>query len=277
MSDTPNYIVNGYFSQQITPFDRGFAYGDGVFRTMLMRNGLPVEWPLHYQKLVADCAAIGIVCPSAELLMSDFQQLFSLEDIEENRLGVAKIVITRGEGRRGYKPPAVTSPTRVVIKSAMPLFDKIYVERGVELRVCDLRLSHQPRLAGVKHLNRIENVMARMEWSNEAIFDGLLLDHDEHVIESTMCNVFIRVGRQLITPDLSQCGVAGVTRQRIFGLANSLDLQVSAKKIKLNQLLEADEVLVCNSLIGVFQVTKLAGQLWRPQALATTLRTLVLQ
>ncbi len=79
---TYTYLVNGDFNQVISPLDRGFAYGDGVFRTMVMRSGLPVDWPLHYQKLVADCAAIGIVCPSAELLMSDFQQLFSVEDID---------------------------------------------------------------------------------------------------------------------------------------------------------------------------------------------------
>ena len=175
MTHTPAYIINGSFSQQITPLDRGFAYGDGVFRTMMMRSGLPVDWPLHYQKLVADCAAIGIVCPNAELLMCDFQQLFTIEEIEENRVGVAKIIITRGEGERGYKPPAVTTPTRVVIKSALPQYASNNDENGVYLHLCETRLATQTKLAGVKHLNRLENVLARMEWRDDAIFDGLLL------------------------------------------------------------------------------------------------------
>jgi 4-amino-4-deoxychorismate lyase len=277
MLTASNYIINGDFNHQITPLDRGFSYGDGVFRTMLMRNGLPVDWPLHYQKLVADCAVIGIVCPSAELLMSDFKQLFSVDEIEENRLGVAKIIVTRGESQRGYKPPAITLPTRVVIKSAMPSYAAAFVEQGVELRVCDLRLSSQPALAGIKHLNRLENVLARAEWSNEAIFDGLMLDSAGCVIEGTMCNVFIRLGQQLITPDLSQSGVAGVTRQRIMGLAPSLNLQVAAEALTLEQLLNADEVIICNSLIGAFQVTKIADRSWQNQILANTLRTLLLQ
>ena len=277
MLTASNYIVNGDFHQQITPLDRGFAYGDGVFRTMLMRNGLPVDWPLHYQKLVADCAVIGIVCPSAELLMSDFKQLFSVDEIAENRLGVAKIIVTRGESQRGYKPPAITSPTRVVIKSAMPNYAATLVEQGVALRVCDVRLSSQPALAGIKHLNRLENVLARAEWSNEAIFDGLMLNQAGHVIEGTMCNVFVRLGQQLITPDLSQCGVAGVTRQRIMGLAPSLNLRVTVEALTLEQLINADEVIICNSLIGAFQVTELADHRWKIQLLANTLRALLIQ
>ncbi|MGB2831382.1 MAG: aminodeoxychorismate lyase [Methylotenera sp.] len=275
MTHTPAYIINGSFSQQITPLDRGFAYGDGVFRTMMMRSGLPVDWPLHYQKLVADCAAIGIVCPNAELLMSDFQQLFTIEEIEENRVGVAKIIITRGEGERGYKPPAVTTPTRVVIKSALPQYASNNDENGVYLHLCETRLATQTKLAGVKHLNRLENVLARMEWRDDAIFDGLLLDQQNNVIECTMSNVFARFGTQLITPDLTHCGVAGVTRQRIIGLAQVLNLQIEVASLPLKRLLEADELLICNSLFGVFQVTKLIDIVWQPQPLANTLRSLL--
>ncbi|HOY69843.1 MAG TPA: aminodeoxychorismate lyase [Methylotenera sp.] len=277
MSVSPTYLINGSFSHTISPLDRGFSYGDGVFRTMLMRGGLPVDWPLHYQKLVADCAAIGIVCPSAELLMSDFQQNFSAEDIAENRLAVAKIIITRGEGERGYKPPAVTSPTRVLIKSAMPEYPSTYAKDGVRLHLCETRLSMQAKLAGIKHLNRLENVLARMEWSNEAIFDGLMLDTQENVIECTMSNIFARYKNLLVTPDLSQCGVAGVTRQRILGLANVLNLQTEVKPVSFADLLKADEVLICNSLIGTFQVVSVNNHTWQAQALATNFRSLLRQ
>lgn len=264
------YLVNGSFDQAISPIDRGFAYGDGIFRTMLMRNSLPDHWPFHYQKLVADCAAIGIVCPSAELLISDLQQLFAIDEI-----AVAKIVITRGEGARGYAPPAVTTPMRVVIKSPMPQYSVNHIVNGVNLHVCDIRLAHQPKLAGIKHLNRLENVMARMEWHDEHIFDGLLLDQLGNVIECTMSNVFARFGDTLITPDLSLCGVAGITRQHILGLADVLGLSMVVSHLTLEALLKADEVVICNSLYGAFQVSQIGEVIMSKQHLAKTIRSVL--
>jgi len=272
MSHHHTFLINGSFDQAISAFDRGFAYGDGVFRTMQIRNGLPVSWPLHYQKLVADCAAIGIVCPSAELLMNDLQQLFPVNEFDENETKVAKIIITRGEGDRGYAPPAVTVPTRAVIKSAMPQYATLNYEQGVHLHVCETRLATQPKLAGIKHLNRLENVLARMEWREDTIFDGLLLDQQGHVIECTMSNIFARFNNKLITPDLTQCGVAGITRQRILWLESVLGLTVQVTSIALNQLLQADEVIVCNSLYGAFQVNTIGAKSWPQQKLASIIR-----
>lgn len=275
MHPTHTYLVNGHFDCVISPLDRGFTYGDGVFRTMQILGGLPVNWPLHYQKLVADCAAIGIVCPSAELLMSDFLQLCSVEDIDSSKLEVAKIIITRGEGERGYKPPAVTTPTRVVIKSAMPQYAEENYVTGVHLYLCETRLASQNKLAGIKHLNRLENVMARVEWRDESIFDGLMLDQQGNAIECTTSNIFARFDNTLITPDLSLCGVSGVTRQRIIGIASVLNLQLEVTSLSLNRLSQADEVIICNSLFGAFQVNKLADFIWSPQALAKSFRNLL--
>jgi len=282
MARIHTYLINGSFDQAISPFDRGFAYGDGIFRTIVMRDGIPDSWPHHYQKLVADCAVIGIVCPSAELLMDDLHQLFSTDQI-----AVAKIVITRGEGERGYAPPVITTPMRVITKSAMPHYAmKNYVE-GVHLHVCEIRIAHQPKLAGIKHLNRLENVMARMEWRDDTIFDGLLLDQQGNVIECTMSNIFARFDGKLITPDLSQCGVAGITSQRIIGLAKSpnlrnsqglistLGLSVEVAQLPLSRLLQADEVIICNSLYGAFQVGRIGAKTWPHQMLASTIRNLL--
>jgi len=270
-----SYLINGSFDQTISVFDRGFSYGDGVFRTMKVRNGLPVSWPFHYQKLVADCAVIGIVCPSAELLMSDLQKLFENELFSEDLTQVAKIIITRGEGERGYAPPTITVPTRVVMKSGLPHYAQSNYDKGVQLHVCDLRLAAQPKLAGIKHLNRLENVLARMEWREDAIFDGLLLDQAGNVIECTMSNVFARFGIELVTPDLSQCGVSGITRQRILGLGSVLGLDLVVRALNLEQLLQADEIIICNSLFGAFQVTQINHKIWPQQDLAVKIRTVV--
>ena len=267
MERTHTYLINGSFDHTISPLDRGFAYGDGVFRTLVMREGMPESWPQHYQKLVADCAAINIVCPSAELLMSDLQQLFLLDEV-----AVAKIIVTRGEGNRGYTPPAITAPMRVVTKSPMPQYAEERFTEGVNLIVCETRLALQARLAGIKHLNRLENVLARMEWNNQTVADGLLLDMNGQVIECTAANIFARFGDVLITPSLMQCGVAGVTRQRIIELAHTLGLKIKIEAMSLEKLFSADEVIICNSLYGAWQVRQIQPQQWLKQALAANIR-----
>lgn len=266
MAHAQPYLINGSFDDVISPLDRGFAYGDGVFRTFIMRDGQPEHWPLHYQKLVADCAAINIVCPSADLLMSDLQQLFFPDE-----LAVAKIIVTRGNGSRGYAPPAITAPTRVVTKSAIPQHVEKRLSEGVNLTVCTTRLASQGKLAGIKHLNRLENVLARMEWSSPEIADGIMLDMQDHVIECTAANIFARFGDALITPSLHLCGIAGITRQRIMNVAHTLSLKVSEETFGLKKLLSADEVIICNSLYGAWQVHKVEDKTLKVGSLAANI------
>jgi 4-amino-4-deoxychorismate lyase len=268
MAHAQSYLINGSFDATISPFDRGFAYGDGVFRTMVMRDAQPEHWPQHYQKLVADCAAINIVCPSAEQLMSDLQQLF----LPDNELAVAKIIITRGEGNRGYTPPAITAPTRVVTKSAMPQYAEERFNEGVNLIVCETRLAVQPKLAGVKHLNRLENVLARMECSNPDLAEGIMLDTENNVIECTAANIFARFGDVLITPSLAQCGIAGITRQRIINVAFMLSLKTREETFDLAHLLKADEVIICSSLYGAWQVRSIQDKPLKMDGLAASIR-----
>ncbi|MBC7756341.1 MAG: aminodeoxychorismate lyase [Bdellovibrio sp.] len=271
MAHNTSYLINGSFNAIISPFDRGFAYGDGIFRTMKIVDGLPESWPQHYQKLVADCAVINIVCPSAELLMSDLQQLFSPD--EE---AVAKIIITRGEGNRGYTPPAITAPMRVVTKSPMPNYPVERFETGVNLIVCETRLAAQPLLAGIKSLNRLENVLARMEWSDVHIAngfaEGILLDNNDNVIECTAANIFARFSNTLITPSLASCGIAGITRQRVINVAHMLSLKVVEETIDLKKLLTADEVIICNSLYGAWQVRTIQKTALKNDGLAAIIR-----
>jgi 4-amino-4-deoxychorismate lyase len=260
-------IVNGVMNGAVSSQDRGLAYGDGVFRTLKVVNGLPEQWPLQYQMLEENCTALGIVCPSAELFVSDFLQLFLAEET-----AVAKIIVTRGDGERGYAPPAITEPTRIVIKSSMPDYPKANFSEGVQLHLCKTRLAYQPALAGVKHLNRMENVLARMEWNDPAVVEGLLQDMAGDVIECTASNLFARFDDTLITPNLDQCGVAGVTRQRILSLAHTIGFKVKIETIPLEKVLSADEIVICNSLYGAWQVRKLSNKTWEKKMLALDIR-----
>jgi 4-amino-4-deoxychorismate lyase len=261
------YLINGRREACLAPLDRGLAYGDGVFRTFPVRAGKPHEWNLHYRRLSDDCNALGIVCPAASLLMADIEAL-----CDEAENVVIKIIITRGEGVRGYAVPPLAQPTRILIKSALPSYPEQHFTEGVRLHLCELRLAAQPRIAGIKHLNRLENVLARMEWVDAQIVDGVLLDAEGRVIECTMSNLFVRHGDGLVTPELTRCGVAGVTRQRIIDLAPSLGYGVEVKDFDLQALFEADEVIICNSLFGAWQVRQLNEKHWPAGVLAAKLR-----
>jgi 4-amino-4-deoxychorismate lyase len=261
-------LINGSFHSAISVLDRGFSYGDGVFRTIKVVNGLPEHWPIHYQKLEEDCSALGIVCPSADLFINDFERLFTTEEF----VAAVKIIVTRGEGERGYKPPAITTPMRVMIKSSLPGYPDTYFTEGVQLHLCETQIGHQPKLAGVKHLNRLENVLARMEWHAPSFAEGLMLDMAGNVIECTAANIFARFNNVLITPKLDLCGVAGITRKRILSHAYTLKLKAVEETMDLQKLLSADEVIICNSLFGVWQVRELAQKTWTKQTLDADLR-----
>ena len=260
-------IVNGSIADTIPVLDRGLMYGDGVFRTLRVRNGQPELWPRQYAKLAADCASLDILCPGATGLEREMR-----DAVRNEPDCVLKIVVSRGEGGRGYGVPSSVHPSRVMVTAPLPEYPASYATDGVRLHVCDLRMCHQPRLAGIKHLNRLENVLARMEWSDPDIPEGLMLDVDGNVIEGTMSNLFMRRENHLLTPDLSQCGVAGLQRDRIMEVANDLGLTVEVSRFSLRTLLEADEVLLCNSVIGIWPVREIGPRHWVPGELAPALR-----
>lgn len=269
MNNPQTFLVNGK-NESLSPFDRGFAYGDGVFRTFPVKEGQPECWELHYAKLEEDCNVLGIVCPNSEVLLSDISRLF-----QDNETAVVKIIITRGSGARGYAVPALAQPTRVVLRTSCPDYPPYYFDEGVNLHLCNIRLAHQPKLAGIKHLNRLENVLARMEWTDSSIADGLLLDNRNCVVECTMSNIFARFDRTLLTPDLSHCGVAGVTRQRILEMAPRLGYRTEISELPMSRFMQAEEVVICNSLLGAVQVRSCNRQEWPKVNLAGNLRKLL--
>lgn len=251
------YCVNGKLVSGIAPTNRGFAYGDGIFRTMRLLDGELQDWPQHYQTLVADCSKIQIVCPSAELLMQEFKHLMSTAEGDELACGIVKIIITRGDGARGYAPPAICEPTRVLIHSPLPIYPPEIYTQGVALYVCQTRLASQPLLAGIKHLNRLENVLARAELKDPRFFDGLLRDYQDHVIEAVSGNVFVRIGGEIKTPALDTCGVAGAMRQKILDWYKTQGETVAQGPLTLEDLFNAEAVVVVNSVYGVLQVKQI--------------------
>jgi 4-amino-4-deoxychorismate lyase len=145
----------------------------------------------------------------------------------------------------------------------MPEIDLAIKAQGAQVRICQLRLGHQPHLAGIKHLNRLEQVLAQNEWHNPDIHEGLLFDEDGRLVSGTKSNVFLVRAGTLITPNLSRCGVAGVTRARLMKIAHDAGLPGGeVDDIDLKMVLAADELLLCNSLIGLWRVARLEDRSW---------------
>ena len=247
-------LINGTPADTIPATDRGFAYGDGVFRTFIARDGQAKNWRRHYDKLEADCAALGIVCPDTTLLHDEVVAVS-----KSHARAVVKITVTRGSGPRGYAPPHAAQPLRVVSAEAA---SALAIPAGMEVHLCQTRYARQPALAGVKHLNRLENVLARREWSDAHVREGLMLDTSGLVIGGTMSNVFIVEEAGLVTPALDQCGVAGVTRARVLALMPVLRFACAIDEITLPRLLAAREVFFVSSVIGLWRVARLGATAW---------------
>lgn len=250
-------LINGSATTTLDARDRGLHYGDGLFETIAVRDGSPARWDAHMQRLVLGCQRLAIPAVDASLLAGEAMRLCA--GVER---GVLKIIITRGSGGRGYRAPAMDAarPTRIVALHSWPDYPDILWTEGVSARICATRLGHNPLLAGIKHLNRLEQVLARSEWDDPGVTEGLMLDQDGNVIEGTMTNLFIVRDGRLRTPDVSQCGVAGVMRGWILDTVRGLGIACEIGTVTLEDVASAEEVFLCNSLIGVWPVREIEGK-----------------
>ena len=249
-------LVNGRESELLTVHDRGVLYGDGLFETLAVKDGRPLRWTAHIERLTRGCATLGIPMPPEAVLAEESAQLC---DARGN--AVLRITVSRGSGGRGYAPPpAGTRPTRIIALYEWPAYPRTYWNEGIAVAICNTRLARQPRLAGLKHLNRLEQVLARAELSGLDAVEGLMLDTADHVIEGTMSNVFVIRGGELSTPDLGFCGVAGVVRARVLERAAEWGLKAATREFSISDIHSADEVFFTNSVIGLWPARRIGSR-----------------
>jgi 4-amino-4-deoxychorismate lyase len=243
--------VDGVPSTSVNLLDRGLHYGDGLFETLSVRDGRIQLLDYHLQRLRQGCERLSLTMPKIDTLHDELHHA-----AKDQGRAVLKLIVTRGAGGRGYGPPQDAVPTRIVFRYPQPDYPADNWEQGVRLRVCDTRLGRNPRLAGLKHLNRLEQVLARSEWNAaEDVAEGLMLDEMGLVIEGTMSNVFAEPeAGVLATPALGRCGVAGVMRRHLLEQAQRVGMTLRIMDMALADLMQAREIFVCNSVIGVWPV-----------------------
>jgi len=270
LPDTPRVVINGQATDGVSSLDRGLLYGDGVFETIAVEDGRPRFWLRHLARLTAGCQRLGIPQPQGDHLLKESWPLIS----GVNR-GILKIIITRGCAGRGYRPAVDTVPTRIIQLHPWPDYPGTCCGSGVRVRLCRQRMGHNPALAGIKHLNRLEQVLARGEWDDPGIHEGLLLDGDGCLVAGTMSNLFLIRERVLMTPNLARCGVAGILRTVVMELADSMPMPVEVRSLDLDDLREAEEVFLTNSIIGIWPVSAVEDRPYRLGALTRRLQDLL--
>ncbi len=251
MVQPPRCLIDGVPAERIGVRDRGLQYGDGLFETIAVVDGRPRNWEAHMERLDSGARRLSLPLPPPGLLLEELRQVSQ----GETRC-VVKLILTRGEGGRGYRPPEEASGRRILLHSPWPDYPPHRFERGIQVRLCSTRLGHNAALAGLKHLCRLEQVLARAEWSEPEIEEGLMLDDRGRPVEGTMSNLFLVTGEGLATPDLTETGIAGVMRRRVLEAAAALDLEVQVRPLELEELHRAGEAFFCNSLIGLWPVRR---------------------
>ena len=265
--NTASILINGLPRQTVDVLDRGFQYGDGVFTTIAVRAGIPLFLNRHLDRLHRDCAVLGIPWVGKDTLLREVEQLLANQGE-----GVLKIQLTRGVGGRGYRPPASVAPTRVLALHPSVNYPASHEQDGVVVRFCSTRLGINPCLAGIKHMNRLEQILARSEWGDSDCAEGLMFDQDDQLVEGTMSNIFLVRDGRLLTPLLDRCGIQGVMRSILIEAARGLGFEVSESRLTTKELEMADEVFLSNSVIGLWPVRRIEGRAYEIGSISRRMR-----
>ena len=246
-------LVNGVDGAGVAADDRGLQYGDGLFETMAAVDGSIRHFDLHMGRLADGCRRLEIPMPGIEQIEADCRRV-----LEGLGSATVKLVVTRGAGQRGYAPPDEPMVTRIVTAASSHSHDSA-ATRPVVAQVCRTRLALNEQFAGIKHLNRLEQVMASAELRGSGLDEGLMLAMDGRLVCATSANLFLVRSGRVVTPAIRDCGIAGVMRQVVLRAADALGLTVAVADLELGDLGGADEVFLTNAVRGIRPVFAVAG------------------
>ncbi len=276
MSDaTLSVLVNGDAAGGLSPTDRGLHFGDGVFETIACLHGRPRFFSLHLERLAHGCRTLGFSPPAAQSLREEIERLAG--GVER---AIVKLIVTRGPATvRGYAVSGREQATRVAIRYPWPVEDPALQQQGVSVRVAAMRRGENPALAGLKHCNRLEEILARSEPGAAAAGEALMLSRSGKLVSGTMTNVFLIDGPaqspRLRTPAIDLCGVAGVMRRVVLREATRAGIAASECALWPADLAAAAEVFLTNARVGIWPVGRLADRTLIPGPVTRRLQSLL--
>lgn len=242
----PIVLINGKRTRKLSVFERTHQFGDGLFETLVIRDGKLLFWRAHFKRLERGRERLGIGKVAAKTWLADINKAYQLSGLDQ---AVVKLTLSRGQSTRGYGFDKTIKPTRVVMVSPMPKMPQTY-----HLSRCAHGYGANALLAGIKHNNRLEQVLARIDLKTD---ECVMLDANAQVISASQGNIFYLKGNTLVTPELTDCGIEGTVRQQVIQLADDLGLEMSIEAFNWQQLLAADEVFVTNSVVGIKPVARI--------------------
>ncbi len=260
--------VNGIAEADISAFDRGLAYGDGLFATMRFtknerysKQGI-LFLDAHLARLTQSAARLGFSWQPSQELLSLIEQVGQAYIAEQSNQktrcdACIKLLLTRGVGGRGYQPANDVQVTEVLSVHDIPAHYSQWQVNGISLQTSLVKLSRQPRLAGMKHLNRLEQVLIRSGELEQGFDDWLVLDAEDNVIESSMANIFFIQGHSVVTPCLSHSGVAGVMREQLIYWFTQSGFNLDCRELHHDELAQFDHAIIANSLFGVVGINRI--------------------
>ena len=271
----PAHWVNMELAAQLDPLDRGLVYGDGVFETLRYENGRYHLFQAHMQRLKHGCKMLEISCPEARIT-EQFAATADYLATADCQSATVRLVLTRGNAvnqsaGRGYggeheSPNLVMS----VFAASLPWRGEL---PALTLRTCEHQLPRQPRLAGIKHCNRLDQVLAARELRHHGLTEGLLYDLEGHLVSGVAANVFLLLNDVLVTPELSQCGIAGTVREALLGsVALRCGLEVAERRLDATHIQRASEIFLTSSLQGLRQVAVVDGMEFPEHSVTDQLR-----
>ncbi len=269
-----NWFANGDPVESIAVDDRGLQYGDGVFETIAIRNGEPRLWQNHMERLAGGCKALGIETLSEQELADGVTHALA-DSKTSDTYAVVKIIVTAGKGIRGYGRAIANAPSVLFgafVAAPQPI--KLY-EKGAEVILCETRLASDSALAGVKTLNRLEQVLARSEINGSDLFEGLTMDADDNIICGTMSNVFFVHNKSISTAAVNRCGVAGVMRRHVIESLQGQGIDTQIRYTTQAEIEDVDEVFLSNSQFGVIPVRRCGTCEWPVGEMTRSVMTLL--
>lgn len=243
--------------------DRALHYGDGLFETIAVRSGQPRLLDLHLDRLELGCHRLNIDKLPIATVPDGLQFAIKTAGFDGADC-TAKIILSRGEGRRGYAPSEMAQPVLRIGIFERTYYPVEYYRDGIVVSLSKVRLARQPQLAGIKSHNRLEQVLAAAEHAEPGCTERLMMDTEGDLICGTMSNVFLVLGSTVLTPAITHAGICGVMRRHLLRIADELTIDYEAARIQPDMLHQVDEVFVTSSQIGLWPVRACGKLRWRP-------------